>query len=88
MENFDKELNIKLPHLVNIDVIFILKSIQILIKKLRQLPTPKPTPEPFIPSTSSTPQQSPSTPQTSSATQSSSKVTEPLVVDPTPCSKP
>jgi len=55
MENFNKELDVRLPHLVNINVTPILKSIQILIEELRQLPTPELTLEPSIPSTSSAP---------------------------------
>jgi len=34
MENFNKELDIRLPHLANINVTSILKSIQILIEEL------------------------------------------------------
>ena len=34
MENFNEELDIRLPHLVNINVTPILKSIQILIEEL------------------------------------------------------
>jgi len=56
MENFDEELDVGLPHLVNIDITPTLKSIQILIEKPRQLPTPELTPKPFIPSTFSAPQ--------------------------------
>jgi hypothetical protein len=89
MENFDEELDVGLPHLANIDVTPTSKSIQISTEELRQLP--KLTPEPFIPSASLAPQQTPSTvastPQTS-ATQSSSEVTEPPIVDPTPRSEP
>ena len=69
-----------------------LKSIQILTEKLRQLFTLKLTPEPFILSASSAPQQSlstiASTPQTLSATQTSSEVTTPPIIDPTPYSEP
>ena len=92
MENFNKELDVGLPHLANIDITPTSKSIQISTEEPRQLPTPELTPEPFIPSASSAPQQSPSavasTPQTPSATQSSSEVTEPPLIDPTPHSKP
>ena len=82
MENFDEELDVRLPHLVNIDVTPTSKSIQISTEELRQLPTPELTPEPSIPSASLAPQQTPST------TQSSSEVTEPPFVDPTPRSEP
>ena len=61
MENFNEELDVRLPHLVNINVTPMLKSIQILIEELRQLPTPELTPEPLIPSASLAPQQTPST---------------------------
>jgi hypothetical protein len=57
MENFDKELDIRLPHLANIDVTPTSKSIQISTEELRQLPTPELTPEPSIPSASTAPQQ-------------------------------
>ena len=55
MENLNKELDIGLPHLANINITPTLKSIQILIEELRQLPTPELTLEPSIPSTSSAP---------------------------------
>ena len=55
MENFNEELNIKLPHLANINITPTSKSIQISIEELCQLPTPKLTLKPFILSTSSAP---------------------------------
>ena len=93
MENFDKELDIRLPYLANINVTPMLKSIQILTEELCQLFTPELTLEPLILFISSAPTQllfimaSP-TPQTSFITLLSSKVTELLIVDPIPCFEP
>ena len=82
MENFNEELDVKLPHLANIDVTPTLKSIQILTEELCQLPTPELTPEPSILSASLAPQ------QTLSTTQLSFKVTKTPFIDPIPCFKP
>ena len=55
MENFNEELDVGLPHLANIDITLMLKSIQILIEELCQLLTLEPTPELFVPPASSAP---------------------------------
>ena len=57
MENFNEELDVGLPRLANIDVTPTLKSIQIPIEELRQLPTLKLTLELFTLSISLIPQQ-------------------------------